>query len=119
MKALLPVLALAALSSMAATLAATDRGHESDRILVRASTTGTFDRAISAKVCVTRQALCLAGGGQRSGDPCSCPHPLRGSMPGYVDQAGGTSERPPQARGWPEADGPDPLARLENALLDP
>ena len=38
-------------------------------------------------VCVTRYVLCATRPG-RAGDPCSCPHLLRGMVPGHIERVG-------------------------------
>ena len=38
-------------------------------------------------VCVTRYVLCGTRPG-RAGDPCSCPHLLRGMVPGHIERLG-------------------------------
>ena len=50
-------------------------------------------------VCVTRHGLCQAPIA-RAGDPCSCPHPRRGSGPGHVERPGATPARP-RSSDWP------------------
>lgn len=40
------------------------------------------------RACVTRVTLCVVGPA-RAGSPCSCPHPLRGFVPGRVEMIGG------------------------------
>lgn len=57
-------------------------------------------------VCVTRSGLCVAAPA-RAGDPCSCPHPLRGSVRGHVEREGAEPQRS-QARHWPGEDDLDP-----------
>lgn len=47
----------------------------------------------TAKVCVTRHGLCPAAA-VRAGDPCGCPHPLRGTVLGHVERVGGRPVRP-------------------------
>jgi hypothetical protein len=109
MKALLLIIALGAVGS-AATFAATRGGREDGHVQVD---------AMAPKVCVTRQTLCLASAARRTGDPCGCPHPLRGNVPGYVERVGGTPERPFGASRWRDQRQSDPLDGWEDALHRP
>jgi hypothetical protein len=52
-----------------------------------------LERKLEARVCVTRQGFCAAPTA-RIGDPCSCPHLLRGMVPGHIERVGGTPVRP-------------------------
>ena len=62
-----------------------------------------------ARACVTRRGLCSVGH-VRAGDPCSCPYPLHGNMPGHVEPVGGPLARATHSRDWPsEAESEDPL----------
>lgn len=70
---------------------------------VRGPTTGPGART---SVCVTRSGLCVAAPA-RAGDPCSCPHPLRGSVRGHIEREGAAPQRS-QARDWPGEDDLDP-----------
>lgn len=56
-------------------------------------------------VCVTRHGLCQAPIA-RAGDPCSCPHLLRGSVPGHVERLGGAPARL-RSSDWPTAEPPE------------
>jgi hypothetical protein len=56
-------------------------------------------------VCVTRQGLCQAPPA-RAGDPCSCPHLLRGMVPGHVELLGDTPTLP-GSRDWSGREPPD------------
>lgn len=59
-------------------------------------------------VCVTRYVLCSARPG-RTGDPCACPHLLRGMVPGHIERLGQAPVLP-DSRDWDDsapADGPD------------
>lgn len=38
-------------------------------------------------ICVTPQGLCQTQA-SRAGDPCSCPHLLRGMVPGHIERLG-------------------------------
>jgi hypothetical protein len=49
-------------------------------------------------VCVTPQGLCPSLPA-RSGDPCSCPHQLRGMVPGHAERAAGAPAMP-RSRDW-------------------
>ena len=63
-----------------------------------------FTPSTPARVCVTRQGLCLVGL-VRAGDPCRCPDPLHGSVSGHVEPVGGPLAYP-HSRNWPnEAEG--------------
>jgi len=42
---------------------------------------------VGPSVCVTRHVLCGTRPG-RAGDPCSCPHLLRGMVPGHIERLG-------------------------------
>jgi hypothetical protein len=53
-----------------------------------------------ARVCVTRRGLCPVGP-VRAGDPCRCPDPLHGSVPGHVEPVGGPPARATRSRDWP------------------
>jgi hypothetical protein len=67
----------------------------------------TRDQAVlraPARVCVTRFTLCPTAPA-RAGDPCSCPHPLRGLVPGHVETVG-TAPRRPGGRHWPDRQDP-------------
>lgn len=55
-----------------------------------------LERKIEARVCVTRYGIC-AGPAARVGDPCTCPHVLRGLVPGHVEVLGSTPSRPDSA----------------------
>lgn len=64
-------------------------------------------------VCVTRYVLCATRPG-RAGDPCSCPHLLRGMVSGHIERVG---ELPalPGSKDWDDsspADGNDGLDSL-------
>jgi hypothetical protein len=96
-------LALALVASSAARRA--DRGHVG----------APPGAGAAARACVTPRGVCPIAAGARAGDPCGCPHPLRGSVPGHVERVGGAGA-PALAGGrdWPgEGQGPaDPLAPL-------
>jgi hypothetical protein len=51
-------------------------------------------------VCVTRHGLCQAPIA-RAGDPCSCPHPLRGSVPGHLERLGAAAPARSRSSDWP------------------
>ena len=53
---------------------------------------------VGAGVCVTPQGLCQAPA-SRAGDPCSCPHLLRGMVPGHIERLG-TSPVLPHSNDW-------------------
>ena len=55
-------------------------------------------------VCVTRHGLCQAPIA-RAGDPCSCPHLLRGSVPGHVELGGAPARL--RSSDWPTAEPPE------------
>ena len=67
-------------------------------------------------VCVTPQGLCPSLPA-RSGDPCSCPHLLRGMVPGHVERAVGAPALP-RSRDWAAPPDPDGANRWE-ALVGP
>jgi hypothetical protein len=70
-----------------------------------------YGPAMAARsVCVTRHGLC-PGPIARAGDPCSCPHLLRGSVPGHVERVGAAPARP-RSSNWPAA------APAEDELYD-
>lgn len=54
--------------------------------------------AAQPRVCVTIEGLCGAPSAP-AGDPCRCPHPLRGMVPGHVEILGGEPHRP-RSRHW-------------------
>lgn len=59
-------------------------------------------------VCVTRYVLCGTLPG-RAGDPCSCPHLLRGTVPGHIERLGNEPALP-NSNDWdqsPAAHAPD------------
>ena len=63
------------------------------------------------RICVTRHGFCQVGAA-RTGDPCGCPHPLQGNVPGHVERVGGTPWSG-RTRDWPELDdADDPLEAL-------
>jgi hypothetical protein len=49
--------------------------------------------AAPPRVCVTAEGLCGAPF-VPAGDPCRCPHPLRGMVPGHVELLGHEPRRP-------------------------
>jgi hypothetical protein len=51
-------------------------------------------------ICVTNYSLC-SWPPARVGDPCVCPHPLRGLVPGHVELEGGEPAIP-GSRDWSE-----------------
>lgn len=64
-----------------------------------------------ARICVTRHGFCPVGAAP-AGEPCGCPHPLRGSVPGHVQPLGGGASPGALGRDWPEDEAEDPLAPL-------
>jgi hypothetical protein len=56
--------------------------------------------ALRVSVCVTSYSLC-SWPPARTGDPCVCPHPLRGLVPGHVELEGGEPAIP-SSRDWSE-----------------
>ena len=60
-----------------------------------------------ASVCVTRDGLCEAPAA-RAGDPCSCPHPLRGMARGHIERVGAAPALP-RSSDWAE---PEPAEEL-------
>jgi hypothetical protein len=52
----------------------------------------------SVAVCVTPDGLCPSPP-TRTGDPCSCPHLLRGLVPGHVERLSGEPLLP-RSRDW-------------------
>jgi hypothetical protein len=73
--------------------------HRVPRSAVTAVVAPLFTPSTPARVCVTRQGLCLVGL-VRAGDPCSCPDPLHGSVSGHVEPVGGPLAYP-HSRNWP------------------
>lgn len=74
------------------------------------------DAATPATVCVTRAGFCpvtLA----RTGDPCGCPHPLRGVVAGHIERVDGTPMLP-HSSDWPERHPTDQLYD-RNGLVAP
>ena len=68
-----------------------------------------FPADLPVRMCVTRYGYCPIGP-LRAGDPCGCPHTLRGSVPGKVrvlDSAAATDGRP-----WAEGLEVEPGRRL-------
>jgi hypothetical protein len=51
------------------------------------SATRAVPTSVQPGICVTEHGLCGATSA-RTGDPCSCPHALRGFVPGYVERLG-------------------------------
>jgi hypothetical protein len=67
-----------------------------------------------SRVCMTRYGMCPIGP-VPTGDPCDCPHPLRGSVPGRAALLGDTAVGI-DARYWPSGkteEAEDPLASLD------
>ncbi|MEK0083152.1 hypothetical protein [Benzoatithermus flavus] len=64
--------------------------------------TAALERKIEARVCVTRYGIC-SGPVARVGDPCTCPHVLRGLVPGHIEILGASSTHP-ASRDWGEED---------------
>ncbi len=62
------------------------------------------------RVCVTRYGFCPVAAA-RAGDPCGCPHALRGSVPGLVERIGGKLSTG-SVDDWPADDADDPLSPL-------
>jgi len=67
--------------------------------------------SIQPGICVTEHGLCGAAPA-RTGDPCSCPHPLRGFVPGYVERLG-VDAGPAHRMGRETEDDRDPWEKLE------
>jgi hypothetical protein len=63
-------------------------------------------------ICVTEHGLCGAAASTRTGDPCSCPHPLRGFVPGYVERLN-VDAGPAHRMGRETEDDRDPWEKLE------
>jgi hypothetical protein len=74
---------------------------------VTAAAVPLFTSSTPARVCMTRHGLCPIGL-VRAGDPCRCPDPLHGSMPGHVEIVGGPLA-PTHLRAWPSEEAEDPL----------
>ncbi len=64
-----------------------------------------------SRVCMTRYGMCPINP-VPAGAPCSCPHPLRGSVPGHVELLGGSSIRT-GLHGWLNQEAEDPLTNLD------
>jgi hypothetical protein len=67
--------------------------------------------SVQPGICVTEHGLCSATSA-RTGDPCSCPHPLRGFVPGYVERLGADSG-PARRRSHEAADDRNVWEKLE------
>jgi hypothetical protein len=92
---ILPAAALA----IAAILLALLSLHVASSALRDAAKPATSTLLDPRRVCVTRAGLCPTGT-VRAGDPCTCPNPVQGNVPGHVE----TIDGPPaiaKSRDWP------------------
>ena len=86
--------------AVALAYAATTTGWRSHRVPVAGRATiqpatpvGAGAQGQPVRMCVSLAGLCAAPP-LRLGDPCSCPHPIRGMMPGRIERLD-QPKRPP------------------------